>query len=220
MTELKSKRYLFVVILLLVTGIYVHILRYTRINIQDQVNLKALPMKIENWQANEDLVIDKETQEDLKASQDLWRSYTNSNMQEIELFIAYFKDQKYGEQIHSPIHCLPAWGRKITNKETFDVPIPDSSFGHLKINKLIVSYEHYNEIVFYWFLTRSGVITSEYDLKFSLAKNALLRRPTDAALVQINLPFTSQDRSEKLGIAAKFIAEILPAVKQSLPFKN
>jgi EpsI family protein len=218
--ELKTKRYWFVVALLLVTGIYVHILRYTRIKIQEQVNLKALPMKIGEWQSNADLVIDEETQEILKSSQDLWRSYTNSNMQEIELFIAYFKDQKYGEQIHSPVHCLPAWGREITNKETFDVPIPNSSFGQLKINKLIVTYKRYNEIVFYWFWTRSGVITSEYDLKFSLAKNALLRRPTDAALVQINLPFTSQDRSEKLRIAAKFIAEILPAVKQSLPFKN
>jgi EpsI family protein len=218
--ELKSKGYWFVVALLLVTGIYVHILRYTRINIEEQVNLKTLPMKIGDWQSNEDLVIDEETEEILKSSQDLWRSYTDSNNQKIELFVAYFKDQKYGEQVHSPIHCLPGSGWEITNKETFDVPILNSSSNQLKINKLSVSYEHYNEIMLYWFWTRSGVITSEYDLKFSLAKNALLRKPTDAAFVRINLPYTKQNLTETLQLAAKFTAEILPAIKQILPFKS
>lgn len=218
--ELKSKRYWFVVALLLVTGIYVHILRYTRITVQEQVNLKALPMNLGNWQANEDLVIEEEMKDILKSSQDLWRCYTDSNHQEIELFIAYFKDQKYGEQIHSPIHCLPGSGWKITNKETFDVQIQKSPSSQLRINKLIVSYEHYNEIMLYWFWTRSGVITSEYDLKFSLAKNALLRTPTDAAFIRINLPLPQGDHSNALQIASQFISDIFPAIKNLLPFES
>jgi len=218
--ELKSKRYWFVVALLLMTGIYVHILRYTRISIKEQVNLEALPMKLGDWQADENLVIDDETKDILKSSQDLWRNYTDSNSQQMGLFIAYFKDQKYGEQIHSPKHCLPGSGWKITNKETFDVQIQNSPAGQLKINKLIIAQKHYNEIMLYWFWNRSGVITSEYDLKFSLAKNALLRNPTDAAFIRINLPLPQGDQSHALQVAAQFISDIFPAIQKILPFES
>lgn len=218
--ELKSKRYWFVVALLLVTGIYVHLLRYTRISIQEPVNLEDLPMTLGDWQSGESLIIDEDTKEVLKSSQDLLRSYTDSTNQQIGLFIAYFKDQKYGEQIHSPKHCLPGSGWKITNKESFNVPIQNSPSDQLKINKLIIAKEHYNEIMIYWFYTRSGVITSEYELKFSLAKNALLRNPTDAAFIRINLPLPQRDHSKALQVASKFISDIFPAIQNILPFES
>lgn len=218
--EFKSKRYWFVVALLLVTGIYVHILRYTRISVKEKVNLEALPMKIGEWQSGENLIIDEETKEILKSSQDLLRSYADSNSHQIGLFIAYFKDQKYGEQIHSPKHCLPGSGWKITNRETFDVQIQNSPAGQLKINKIIISQKQYNEIMLYWFWNRSGVITSEYDLKFSLAKNALLRKPTDAAFIRINLPVPQGDHSQALQVAAQFISDVFPAIKKILPFES
>lgn len=218
--ELKSKRYWFVVALLLVTGIYVHILRYTRISIQEPVNLEALPMKLGDWRANENLVIGDETKEILKSNQDLWRSYRDSNNQEIGLFVAYFKDQKYGEQIHSPKHCLPGSGWKIVDRETYNVQLRNSPSSQLKINKLVISKKYLNEIMLYWFWTRSGVITSEYDLKFSLAKNALLRNPTDAAFIRINLPLPQGDHSPALQSASQFISDIFPAIKNILPFES
>jgi EpsI family protein len=218
--ELKSKRYWLVVALLLVTGIYVHILRYTRILVKEQVNLEALPMKIGKWQAEENLVMEEDIKEILKSSQDLWRAYTDSNHQQIDFFMAYFKDQKYGEQIHSPKHCLPGSGWKIVDRETFVVQLQDSPAAQLKINKLVISKKYFNEIMLYWFWTRSGVITSEYELKFSLAKNALLRNPTDAAFIRINLPLPQGDRSKALQAASQFISDIFPEITNVLPFQS
>ena len=218
--ELKSKRYWFVIALLLFTGIYVHILRYTRVSIREHVDLKAFPMTLGNWQSKENLIIDEDEREVLKSTQDLWRNYTDSDNHEIGLFIAYFKDQKYGEQIHSPKHCLPGSGWEITDKEPFHVQIQNSSYDQLKINKLIISQKNYNEIMLYWFWTRSGIITSEYDLKFNLAKNALLRNPTDAAFIRISFPFTENNRAEVLQKASNFISDIFPAVKNVLPFES
>lgn len=218
--ELKSKRYWLVVALLLATGIYVHILRYTRISIQEQVNLEALPMKLGEWQADENLIISEDTREVLKSTQDLWRSYSDSNNQEIGLFVAYFKDQKYGEQIHSPKHCLPGSGWKIVDRETYEVQLDNSPTSRLKINKLIISKKYFNEIMLYWFWTRSGVITSEYDLKFSLAKNALLRNPTDAAFIRIDLPLPKGDQSQALQVGSKFISDLFPEIKYVLPFES
>lgn len=218
--ELKSKRYWLVVGLLLVTGIYVHILRYTRVSVEEQVTLKALPMRIGEWQAEENLLVDEDIKEVLKSSQDLWRAYADSNQQQLGLFMAYFQDQKYGEQVHSPKHCLPGSGWKIIDRETFVVQLKESPARQLKINKLVISKKHFNEIMLYWFWTRSGVITSEYDLKFSLAKNALLRNPTDAAFIRINLPLLQKDQSHALQVGSKFISDIFPEIKNVLPFES
>ena len=219
--ELKSIRFWLVIAVLLATGIYVHILRYTRISVKEQISLEALPMKIGGWQADENLAIEEDIKEVLKSSQDLWRAYTDSNQQQIGLFMAYFQDQKYGEQIHSPKHCLPGSGWKITDRETFVVQLQDSPAAQLKINKLVISKKYFKEILLYWFWTRSGVITSEYDLKFSLAKNALLRHPTDAAFIRINLPFPHDGiPSHTLRVGSKFISDIFPEIKNVLPFES
>ncbi len=88
----------------------------------------------------------------------------------------------------------------------------------LKMNKMINSDGKYKEIMLYWFWTRSGIITSEYALKIDLAKNALFRKPTDAAFVRLNFPIINNDQTKTLQIASQFISQIFPSVNEVLPF--
>jgi len=218
--EFKSKKFWIVSILLMLGGIYGHVLRYTRVPIKQQINLEQFPDSFGDWHMDGDFKLDEGTKSILKSNQDLWRNYINSNGETAELFIAYFKDQKYGEQIHSPRHCLPGSGWKIVEKENFYVDVRHSPAIRLKMNKLVVSKNQTRGLMLYWFWTRSGIITNEYHLKFALAKNALFRRPTDAAFIRLNFPLAEDDQDKVLQIASQFISQVFPAIKKILPFEN
>ena len=212
----KTKEFWIVAVLTLVTIVLVNILRYYRVSVKEQVNLTDIPMSFGDWRA-ENFYLDQKTLNVLKADETVWRKYSNSKGQIIWLFIAYFKDQKYGEQIHSPKHCLPGSGWKIIDRETHSINVRSSPQYRLKVNKLINSNDHYRDLMLYWFRTRGGIITSEFGLKFDLAKNALLRRPTDAAFIRINLPLSENNPAEALKLSSQFITKLFPAIKDILP---
>lgn len=215
----KSKEFWIVVVLLLITGAYVNILRYSRVSVREQVDLAVVPMNFREWQA-ESFFMNQKTLDILKSDQYVWRKYSNPRGQTIGLFVAYFKDQKYGAQIHSPKHCLPGGGWKIVSKETHSIEMHSSPINKIKMNKLINSNGRNKELMLYWFWTRSGAITSEFGLKFDLAKNALLRKPTDAAFIRIDLPMLENNPSESLQLASQFTSEIYPVIKNILPFEK
>lgn len=213
----KSKEYWIVIALLVLTGFYVNVLRYSRVDVQELVDLNKIPTHFESWYEKDAYSIDQATQDVLKASQTFWRKYRNYDDKNISLFVAYFKDQKYGAQIHSPKHCLPGGGWKIIDKSDYDIVVHNSPEYRLRVNKMINSNGRHDELMLYWFWTRSGPLTSEYSLKIDLAKNALLRKPTDAAFVRINLPI-SENQSESLQYASQFISELFPSLNVVLPF--
>ncbi|MDZ7339863.1 MAG: EpsI family protein [candidate division KSB1 bacterium] len=211
--------YWFIVLLFLITGRYVYVLRYIQMPINELPNLENVSSHFSSWQMAQKHVLKPGTQEILKATQSIWRSYANAQGYTINLFIAYFHDQKYGSQIHSPKHCLPGGGWKIIQKENYFLDIITTKPRSMMVNKMVISDKRRKELVIYWFWTRSGIITSEYRLKFDLAKNALFRQPTDAALVRINLPIIdNEDDSQALRLATQFISEIFPNIQSVLPF--
>ena len=98
-------------------------------------------------------------------------TYVNSDGDYVGLFIAYFRDQKYGSQIHSPRHCLPGGGWVVAGLER--VPF-DLGVRKITVNRMTIAHKAEVDQMFYWFHTRSGDLTSEYALKFDLVKKFAL----------------------------------------------
>jgi EpsI family protein len=73
------------------------------------VNLQHFPKQLQNWVA-EEYALDDRVERVLRTDQTLWRYYTDTNGKRVELFVAYYRDQKFGAQVHSPQHCLPGSG--------------------------------------------------------------------------------------------------------------
>lgn len=216
----RSKSYWVVCSLLVLTGIYVHVLRYSRVAVAEAVDLAQLPTKFADWRLEQSIGLGQATEEILQSDQHVWRKYINLQGRSIGLFVAYFKDQKYGAQIHSPIHCVPGGGWKIVDRGEYLLSVQQPVPRSFKINKMINSNGRYHEVMLYWFWTRSGVIASEYQLKLDLAKNALFRQPTDAAIIRLNLLLVNNDQTKTLQIATSFIESIFPALQQALPFER
>jgi EpsI family protein len=141
----------------------------------------------------------------LKCDAYLSRTYRKSGIG-ADLFIAYYAQQRSGESMHSPKHCLPGAGWEIWDYGNMDVRANGRNF---KINKYSISHEDDRRVVLYWYQSKTRIIASEYLGKVLLARDALLRHSTAGSIVRIIVP----DQPGVLEPAREFAAEVIPQVQ-------
>ena len=205
----KKKEYWLIISILILTSAYSYTLRYSKVNPNIPVDLESIPLRIGDW-SGKSLKIDKEVIEILKSDQSILRKYVNSQGEEVYLYMCYFKDQKYGAQIHSPKHCLPGGGWTILKHERIVLPSTDSIIPEHKVNLLEISNGKIKQMVLYWFATGNTTISSEWMLKLNLIKNALLGKPRDATFIRLSFSLTDeQDINHRSKVLINFAQHLL-----------
>jgi EpsI family protein len=203
-------------VLILLGGAGANYLRYVEPTPTSPPTLGDIPYEFEGFRG-EERYFSEQSYEILHADTSTLRLYNDTDGNPIWLFIGYFESQKYGSQIHSPKHCLPGSGWKITSLESYRLQLTDGT--EKQVNRLLITERGRQHLMLYWFETRGGTIRNEFALKWDLMQNSLMLRPTDAAIVRINLPLTGQDDIDAgTDKALAFLENILPEVEQSLPF--
>jgi EpsI family protein len=125
-----------------------------------------------------------------------------------DLFIAYYAEQRAGESMHSPKHCLPGAGWEIWDYGKTDVQVNGRDF---VINKYSIENSGDRRLVLYWYQSKGRIIASEYMGKLLLARDALFQNSTAASIVRIIVP----DQPGALDSARGFAAELIPQVQRS-----
>lgn len=143
----------------------------------------------------------------LLPTQYLSRSYSNPGGLQMDLFVAYYAQQRAGENMHSPTHCLPGSGWEIWNYGSAVVPINSRP---VKINKYSISHGQDRMLVLYWYQSRERIIASEYLGKVLLARDALMRNSTAGSIVRIVLP----DRPGALEQGLVFAGAVIPQMQR------
>jgi EpsI family protein len=206
-----------ILVLLLVSGALAYTLRYMKVEPDRMADFERLPMENGKWKA-EEMIFSEMTYEILKATKTTMRAYDSGEELIPVLFIGYFEDQKYGSQIHSPRHCLPGsgWGIMSHRQEKIEI-----NGRILPINRVIIGARDNRQLMYYWFETRSGTLTSEFALKFNLFLNALFMRPTDAAFVRltVNIPQGAPQKTAE-DVLHDFLSDFLEPIENSLPFNS
>ena len=204
-----------IVALLIITGALTYTLRYIRVQPDKIADFSGIPMHTDSW-TGEEILFSDETYAIMKATVSTMIAYKSEDQPGPGLFIAYFQDQKYGAQIHSPRHCLPGSGWGILKHTQEKIHVNGQT---LPVNRVLIGARENRQLMYYWFVTRTGVITSEFGLKFNLFMNALFLKPTDAAFVRltVNLP---RGVSEKAGEEElqNFLMDFIMPIEKSLPF--
>lgn len=210
------KRFVLILILLIPFGAMATVLRYMAVEPDRQSHLASVPTELDGWTA-EEFPISEATAAVLQADDILLRGYKHQDGRYVGLYIAYFHDQKYGSQIHSPRHCLPGGGWVVSSLDRVPFDVGERS---VEVNRMTISKRTRTDQMFYWFHTRSGDLASEYSLKFDLVRNSLLLSPTDAVIIRltVNQNGTSAEESQKL--AESFFATMLPEIRKALPFNT
>jgi EpsI family protein len=176
--------------------------------------LIGFPLLVGGWHMQQEGVIDKETQDVLKADDVLTRTYMGKEGG-AGLYIAYFKTQRQGQSPHSPKNCLPGAGWQQMDSERIDVPIEGE--GSIRINQYVVEKGESQSVVYYWYQSQGRVIADEFAAKFYLVSDSIKHHRSDTALVRVVVPIVggrTQD-AEKLGTS--FVRTFYPVVKAYLP---
>jgi EpsI family protein len=103
----------------------------------------------------------------------------------LDLFLAYYEDQRAGESLHSPRHCLPGTGWEVLDHRTVAVSVNGLA---RSINQYTIQRERDKLIVLYWYQSRRRTLASEYAGKFWLMWDGVLAGDTGAAIVRVTLP--------------------------------
>ncbi|MBU1318443.1 MAG: EpsI family protein [candidate division Zixibacteria bacterium] len=212
--EKITGKYSLIVALLILSGALALVLRFYRVSPDRPSDFSKIPLDAGGWIGKEYPLSDF-TLEVLQATNTTGRSYKDSKRNLTTLFIGYFEDQKYGSQIHSPRHCLPGGGWGLLEMHPVEIDINGTK---MSVNRVLIGNKRMRQVVYYWFRTRSGVLTNEYVLKLDLMVNSLRFRPTDAALIRIVAEAPNGDESAADGILRDFLSTFHDSIENSLPF--
>jgi EpsI family protein len=169
----------------------------------------ALPLdridpQIDGWMASGDHTLPASTLHALDATSYLVRTYQKGDSQ-LDLFIAFYAQQRAGESMHSPKHCLPGAGWEIWKHDSTLVPVHGTQ---VEINKYSIQNAGTRMLMFYWYQSKTRIVASEYMGKILLARDTLLSGQTAGSIVRIMLPDTPAANAEGVAFATRLIPEV------------
>jgi EpsI family protein len=167
--------------------------------------LETISRNMAGFSGADNPALDEGTLRTLNPTSYLSRTYSRDSLK-ADLFIAFYAQQRAGESMHSPKHCLPGSGWEIWNYDTMEVPAAGQRF---TVNKYSISRESERRLVLYWYQSRDRIIASEYLGKLLLARDTLLQNATAASIVRVILP----DQPGAPEIARAFASELIPQVQ-------
>ena len=177
--------------------------------------LKEVPFQIASWRMVEDIPLETDVQELLKADDYLNRIYVNSQGQQVSLYVAFFKTQKTGVAPHSPMVCLPGNGWVPQAKSTIPLDVSGMQ-GPVNVNRYVVAKGDIKSVVLYWYQTHNRVIASEYAAKVFTVLDSIQYRRSDTSLVRVVVPaIGNTDRADQL--ARSFAETIFTPLREYLP---
>lgn len=166
--------------------------------------LQTIDRQIAGFTAVDNPPLDEGVLAQLKPTSYLSRSYAKPGLQ-ADLFIAFYAQQRAGESMHSPKHCLPGGGWEIFDYATAEIPVGARTY---EVNKYRISHEGERMLVLYWYQSRQRIIANEYMGKLLLAQDALMQNATSGSIVRIIVPDTPSAFAAAQNLASVIIAEV------------
>lgn len=208
-------RFIPVALLIAAAGLYLHG-RSTVENLPPRKALASFPDQVGKWKGTTQPISDKFLAV-LGPGDYSQRIYEAPGQnQYIDLFLAYVPNQRTGDWLHSPKHCLPGAGWAPVASTL--MPLARPGGGQIIVNRYVIAKGPDRQLVLYWYQAHNRVVASEYWAKFYLMEDALRLNRTDGALVRVITPVpSSESLSSGERRAADFAEQILPILDEYIP---
>jgi EpsI family protein len=165
--------------------------------------LNTIPLQIQDWRGVDDPPIRGDILASLDASSYLSRTYQRG-AETLNLFIAYYANQKAGESMHSPKHCLPGSGWEFLSYNQADLRAGAVT---IPVNEDLIQKDGARMSVLYWYQSRRRVVAGEYRAKLFLIRDAVVERHTGGAIVRLMCP-------GRVDACKDFAMEVFPSIKR------
>jgi EpsI family protein len=166
--------------------------------------LELIPTELAGWSASSTEPLGDDVLQVLRPTSYLSRTYRRHG-QLLNLFVAYYAQQRAGESMHSPKNCLPGSGWEVWKYGAQDVPVGG---GRVRVNRYSVQNTGERMLVLYWYQSPGRVFASEYWGKLCLMRDAMLTGRTGGSLVRIILPDRPGTVEEAMPFASALIGEM------------
>ncbi len=177
-------------------------------------DLAALPYRVNAWTGRDAPPLDAETLRVLAADAYLDRNYDAGAAHDpINLYVAYYGEQRPGVSIHSPLHCLPGTGWEPLDVGTIDAPFAAASAGRMR--RMIIRKDRERAVVLYWYSVHGRMVANEIASKAWLLRDSIRLGRSDAALVRIVVPLAAGSdprEAERRGLS--FARDVFPYLQQ------
>jgi EpsI family protein len=185
--------------------------------VPDVKPLAQFPRAVAGWSAIEDVPIEPEIQEILKADDTLHRLYVEpSGHLEASLFVAFFKSQRDGQSPHSPKNCLPGNGWQPVETGVISIALPGRATP-ITANRYVASHGGDKALVIYWYQSHNRIIANEYAAKFWLIADSIRYHRSDTALVRIVVPVANDNADAATDVGVSFAKALFPGLARLLP---
>ena len=179
------------------------------------------PMHIDTWRGRDAERISPEVMKVLGADDYLSRFYSNAARGSVGLYIGYYKSQRQGDTMHSPLNCLPGSGWQPLEKSYLPIHVTDANGAQSEIlvNRYIIEKGLDQQVVLYWYQSHGRVIANEYRSKIFMVYDAARLNRSDAALVRVTSARIATDQgfqnAEERAVA--FVKLMFPMLSDYLP---
>jgi len=144
--------------------------------------LSSFPLKLGEWRSNESrLPVSIETA--AAASDYYYGNFLSPDNSLVNLYIAYYQDQKLGPAPHSPTLCIPGDGWVIRS----DTPIPLTARNGktIFVSRLVMTKGEQTSIAYYWLKQGDKAFSQQFKARLDLIRFAITENRADAALIRL-----------------------------------
>jgi EpsI family protein len=166
--------------------------------------LSEISVNIAGWNAAADNTLSAPTLRALDATSYLARTYSKDRST-LDFFVAFYSQQRAGESMHSPKHCLPGAGWEIWKHDSAVVPVDGQN---VRINKYSIQNNGVRMLMLYWYQSKDRIVADEYMGKLLLARDTLLTGRTGGSIARLMLPDTPAAADEGMAFAAAVIPQL------------
>jgi EpsI family protein len=174
-------------------------------------SLSQMPVYLGGWLGQElpDLPVGQKGV--LRADDYILREYVRSGLS-LGLFIAYYRQQRSGDALHSPQNCLPGSGWEPVSSSVIRISLESPPGDSFKANDYIVSKDGDKGEVIYWYQSAGRRFASEYLGKMYLVWDGITENRTDGALIRITGPYAAGDAQTHQAMVqfAEELSRVLP----------
>ena len=174
------------------------------------------PNRLGEWSATPTEEFDPAVLGALGVDEHVNRYYASGN-RSAHLYIGYYKTQREGDAIHSPMNCLPGAGWLPVSTGALELPAGGTA---IRVNRYVIQKGLDKQLVLYWYQSHGRTVASDYWSKIYLVLDSIRLNRTDAALVRVIAPYDERSKDpEQVAerTAAAMVGEVYPLLGRYLP---
>ncbi|MEO8680115.1 MAG: exosortase C-terminal domain/associated protein EpsI, partial [Vicinamibacterales bacterium] len=204
-----------------------------------RMSFDQFPMTLGSWRAVQDPPMEPEILQVLGVDDYLSRAYYRPDGQGVGLYAGFYKSQRQGDTIHSPLNCLPGAGWEPLSQTRLSIDLAGAkapalhrtapalhlegdgfSRRRIEVNRYVVQKGLERQLVLYWYQSHGRVVASEYTSRLLLIHDAIRLNRTDGSLVRViaPIPVGAEDGGASAeALAVRFVRVLVPALSGYLP---